>query len=109
MLRQHCILRNLKKNKDIIITKPDKGNRVVILDQKLYDNAIQEMISDTSKLEKLDEDPTLKHETSLQHFLRKLKQKTFFNENDCNKLYLSGSAPTRIYGTTKMHKFSSSG
>ena len=63
------------KNKDIAITKPDKGNGVVILDRKLYDNAIQELISDTSKFEKLDEDPTLKHEASLQRFLRKLKQK----------------------------------
>ena len=25
-----------------------------------------------------------------------------------DKLYLSGSAPSRIYGTPKMHKFSSS-
>ena len=32
ILRQHRILRNLRKNKDIIITKPDKGNGVVILD-----------------------------------------------------------------------------
>ena len=31
MLRQHCVLRNLRKNKDIVITKPDKGNGVVIL------------------------------------------------------------------------------
>ena len=45
--------------------KPDKGNGVVILDQKLYDNAIQEIISDTSKFEKLNEDPTSKREPSL--------------------------------------------
>ena len=32
ILRQHRILRNLRKNKDIVITKPDKGNGVVILD-----------------------------------------------------------------------------
>ena len=57
--------------------KPDKGNRVVILDRKLYNNAIEEIISDTSKFEKLNEDPTLKREASLQRFLRKLKQKTF--------------------------------
>ena len=31
ILRQHRVLRNLRKNKDII-RKPDKGNRVVILD-----------------------------------------------------------------------------
>ena len=54
ILRQHHVLRN----KDIIIKKPDKGNGVAILDRKLYDNVIQELISDTSKLEKLNEDPT---------------------------------------------------
>ena len=32
------VLRNLRKNKDVVMTKPDKGNRVVILDRKLYDN-----------------------------------------------------------------------
>ena len=26
LLRQHRVLRNLRKNKDIVITKPDKGN-----------------------------------------------------------------------------------
>ena len=45
---------------------------------------------------------------SLQRFLRKLKQKIFFNETEYDKLYPSGSAPARIYGTPKMHKFSSS-
>ena len=61
-------LRNLRKNKDIIITKPKKGNGVVILDQKLYDNAIQGIISDTSIFEKLNEDPTLIRQASLQRF-----------------------------------------
>ena len=105
---QHRILWNLRKNKYIIITKPDKGNGVVILDWKLYDNAIQEIISDTYKFEKLNEDPTLKHEASLKRFLHKLKHKNFFNKNEYDKLYPSGSAPAHIYGTPKMHKFSSS-
>ena len=55
-------------------------NGVVILDGKTYNNAIQEIISDTSKFEKLNEDPTLQREASLQRFLRKLKQKNVFNE-----------------------------
>ena len=59
----------LEKNKDIVMTKPDEGNGVVILDRKLYDNAIQEIISDTSKFEKLNEDPTLKREASLQNWI----------------------------------------
>ena len=51
----------------------------------------------------------MKREASLQHFLRKLKQKNFFTEIKYDKLYPSGSAFARIYGTPKMHKFSSSG
>ena len=37
-----------------------------------------------------------------------LKQKIVFNEIEYDKLYPSGSAPARIYGTPKMHEFSSS-
>ena len=72
MLRQHHVLQNLRKNKDIIITKTGKGNGVVISHQKIYDNAIQEIISGTSKFEKVNEDPTLKRAASL-HFSCNLK------------------------------------
>ena len=58
ILRQHRVLQNLRKNKDIVITKPNKGNGVVILDRKLYNNAIEEFISDTSKFKNLSESPT---------------------------------------------------
>ena len=108
ILRQHRVLRSLRKNKDIAITKPGKRNGVAILDWKLFESAIQEIISDTSKFEKLKEDPTLKRKTSLQRFLRKLKRKNFFNEIECDKLYCCHFAPARIYGTPKMHKFLSS-
>ena len=108
ILRQHRVLRNLRKNKNVVIPKPDKGNGVVILDWELSNNAIEGIISDTYKFEKPNKVPTLKREASLQHFLRKLKQKNFFNEIEYDKLYPSGSAPARIYGTPKMQKFSSS-
>ena len=75
--------------------------------QKLYDVAIQEIISNTYKFGKLNEVPTLKREASLQRFLLKLKQKIFFNENEFIKLHPSGSAPACVYRTSKMHKFSS--
>ena len=66
ILCQHCVLQNLRKNKDIVITKPDKGNGVVMFDRKLYNKAIEKIISDISKFEKFNEDPTLKHEASLK-------------------------------------------
>ena len=50
----------------------------------------------------------MKREASLQRFLCKLKQRNFFNEIEYDKLYPSDFAPAGIYGTPKMHKFSSS-
>ena len=94
ILLQQCLLQNLG---------------VVILDHKLYDNTIQEIISVTSKFKVLNEDPNLKHQASLQLFLRKLKQKNFFNKIEYDKLYPSVSSPAYIYGTPKIHQFSSSG
>ena len=44
----------------------------------------------------------------MKRCLRKLKQKNFLKEDVYDKLYPSGSAPARIYGTPKMSKFSSS-
>ena len=81
ILRKHRVLRSIRKNKDIIITKLDKENGVLILNRKLFNNAIQEIISGTSKFGKFNEEPTLKHEASVQRFLLKLKQKIFFNGN----------------------------
>ena len=72
ILRRHHVLRNIRKNKDIIIRKPDKRKwscQVVILNRKLFDNAVQEIISVTSKFEKLNEDPTLRREASLERFI----------------------------------------
>ena len=68
---------------------PNTGNGVIILDRKLYDKAIQEIISDTAKFKKLNEDPTLKCKASLECFFRKLKPKNFFNENIYDTLHSS--------------------
>ena len=65
ILHQHRPLQNLTKNKDIVVTKSNKGNGVVNLYRKLYNNAIEEIISDNSNFEKLNEDPTLKRQASL--------------------------------------------
>ena len=68
--------------------KPDKRNEVVFLDQKLYDNTIQEIISDTSKFRKLNEDSTLKREASLQCFVRMIPFLMKLNVLNCILLAL---------------------
>ena len=43
-LKKHGILKNLRKNKDIVILQPDKGNGVVVLDRTKYDRSILKII-----------------------------------------------------------------
>ena len=88
--------------------QPDKIRKSEIFtkDSSIHDSF--RLISDTSKFKKLNEDPTLKRETSLQRFLRKLKQRNFLMKLNMINCILPGSVRARIYGTPKMHKFFSS-
>jgi len=103
-LKSYKLLKDLRKNKNIVILKPDKGNGVVVLDRTAYDSGILKIISDTSKFKVLAEDPTLLRERQLQRFLRKLKATGHLDADTYSKIYPTGSPPARIYGLPKMHK-----
>ena len=107
-LEKHKILKKLRTNKDIIITRPDKGNGIVILDRKEYINMMHDIIKDTTKFKLLNNDMTLSRESKLKRFLLSLKKKGFFNISDYDKIYPSGSTVARAYGLPKMHKLNSS-
>ena len=103
-LQKHNILTRLKKNSQLVILKPDKGNGVVVMNRVDYDTAIYNIINDTSKFKKLSKDVTKLREGQLQRFMRKLKSNSIFNESNYKSIYPSGSNPARIYGLPKMHK-----
>ena len=45
-LKKLKILKKLKKNKDIIILRPDKGNDIAVFDKVAYNDAISDLLSD---------------------------------------------------------------
>ena len=96
--------RNLKRRKDILFCKPDKGNGVVILDKSVYRNKMEAILSDQSKFKELDQDHTAKREASLQRFLRVLKSKGVFSDVIYDRISPRGSNASRIYGLPKIHK-----
>ena len=76
-LRKHKILKKLRNNNNILITKPDKGNGVVVVDRIYYISTMCEIVSDTSNYFKLRSEPIISRENKLQIFLRNLKNKCF--------------------------------
>ena len=110
-LRKHSILKKLKSNPDLVVTKPDKGNGVVIMNKSDYHTRMLEMIGDESKFKKRDrfcgianKDITIFREGQLQRFLYSLKKKKLLDDAIYDRVYPKGSVPARIYGQPKLHK-----
>ena len=73
-LKKHGILKRLRRNNDIIITHPDKGEGVIILNRTDYIKMINDIIENKNKFKLLNNDPTLTREIKLQKYLLKLKK-----------------------------------
>jgi len=69
-------IESLRMNEDIIITKPDKGSAVVILNKKEYNDKTITILNDTTKFVDLgpatSNDNTAKIETQIQRRLLQL-------------------------------------
>ena len=69
-------LLNLQKRNDIIITKADKGGRVVILDIKDYIDEANRQLNNTNNYEQLDFDPTELYTEKIKSEINNSKMKT---------------------------------
>ena len=99
------VLDNLKKDKNLHVTRPDKGKGIVILNKVDYLNKTKEILDDDSKFEKINNDwfkTILKQEDKVNRFLRLIKNN--LPESCYNFLFASGSVPGILYGLPKIHK-----
>ena len=105
MLKEHNILEKLRRNKDIVVTRPDKGNGVVVMDRVICNQQMYALLSDKNKL---SEDLTKLREGQLQRYLRELKNKQFLDDATYERIYQSGSQRSRLSGTPpKVHQINS--
>ena len=102
-------IRSLRLNSDIIITKPDRGSRVVILNKTdYYLTKMNSILKDFSQFQNIgpvnDNDNTAKMEGKLQKWLLKLHKDGYFTELEYNEIRPTGSQRPRMYGLPKTHK-----
>ena len=93
---QHKALQELSKNTDIIITVPDKGSGVVILNKQDYVDKMENILSDTTKFKVSSNqdiyDVSRKIERKVRNYLRDhLKKPGLITEEEYKKIYPNGS------------------
>ena len=103
-------MKSLRSNKDILITKPDKGSGVVILNSTDYIAKMETILCDSNKFICLgpveENDNTAKLETKLQRRLLQLKKDDQITPSIYNDIRPTGSQRPRMYGLSKTHKAS---
>ncbi|MEC8569013.1 MAG: reverse transcriptase domain-containing protein, partial [Pseudomonadota bacterium] len=109
-MRKECYgaFKTLRNNKSIVITKPDKGSGVVVLDRNDYTSKMNDILCDGSKFKSLgpvnEFDFTAKVEKAFQRrMLRLLKDKSI-TLSTYNEIRPTGSQRPKLYGLPKTHK-----
>jgi hypothetical protein len=98
------LLKQLKDDPSIIITRPDKGRGAVLMNKNEYLLKMYEIINDSSKFKCLRNDPTIGREQSLITFLNRLLKEKSITEQFHKMASPKGSNPGRLYGLPKVHK-----
>ena len=103
-------LQNLRKNKNIVIQKSDKGNSVVVVDKADYLDKMDNLLNDTRKFEKINlkNDGILNfainQEKRVDNILKKLVASKSISEETRRSLKPVGTRPGIMYGLCKVHK-----
>ena len=98
------ILQNLKKDKNTVITRADKGNTVVIMDSADYQNKINTLLLDKNIYEEIKTDPTDKYTKQLRKELEILKDNRLITAQMYRKFYPKGCSAPKFYSPPKIHK-----
>ena len=101
-------MKQLKKNKNIVISRPDKGSGVVILNRKDYVQKMEDVLSQKDKFELIgnaeENDTTIQQERALQAFLLRARKNGHISKEEYDRVRPVGSCRPRLYGVPKIHK-----
>lgn len=107
---QKCMIKTLKqlaKDKSVIITKPDKGNGIVLLNKSDYINKMNTILEDRSKFVINTKDTftaVIQAEDKVNRFVNELHKKGIIDDKQKKELRATGTKPGIMYGSPKVHK-----
>ncbi|UYV80165.1 hypothetical protein LAZ67_18001865 [Cordylochernes scorpioides] len=103
-LAMNRVISRLKRNRDIVITKSDKGSQTVILNTTVYKQKMQNVLDQHSIFSAITEQD---HKTSVKNFrllLLRLKRSQQITKEQYNDFTANLAQIAYIYGLPKIHK-----
>ena len=102
------VIKSLRNNNNLVISKPDKGAGVVLLDYDDYVNKMLLILNDDTKFVKFGPVETCDHTTSIEvkfrKQLRKWVKSGLLSPDVSDSIRPVGSIRPRLYGLPKIHK-----
>ncbi|XP_075167739.1 uncharacterized protein LOC142239876 [Haematobia irritans] len=96
--------RFLRKHKEIIVTKSDKGNKTVIMYKKDYEEKMEKLLDDKTTYKTIREDPTQKLQRKNNKIITDLFKNGYISVQEKFKLTSNAANAPRLYGLPKIHK-----
>ena len=90
--------------KTLVIMKLDKGNGIVLLNKEDYTNSMENLFTNKTKFKQLDSDPTVTRLSSLESYLRKLKNINETTETQFKLMRPQNDCTAKGTGLPKIHK-----
>ena len=99
-------LKKLCQEKDLYISRLDKGNGVVLMNKSQYVSKMNTILNDPKKFKEVKSDGNvfIKKEDQLNRKLLQLKKKGEISEDVYKQVRSTGCQPSRLYGLPKVHK-----
>ncbi|XP_065213372.1 uncharacterized protein LOC135840674 [Planococcus citri] len=97
---EQTALKELTKNKDIIVTRADKGNATVIMNKVDYNNKIQQLLNDQT-YQKAKRNPTTRFENATKKLIN---ESTSIDAKTKKWITPQDSRVPKLYGLPKIHK-----
>ncbi|KAF6777482.1 hypothetical protein AHF37_03046 [Paragonimus kellicotti] len=99
-------LKMLQQNPDILLSRPDKGAGIVILNRSDYIEKLNDILADQTKFRRVanERDKTEYAEQQITKCLKSLKDEKLITPATYEQLRPQGSTIPRLYGLPKVHK-----